>query len=412
MSVKVLSSFKDGSDGLQKAVKKMKDDGVSKTFIHVFERFYKILEKDESSYIRESDITPVKKIHKLSKSFQKVVQLLDNRINEDDNQNLVDKTMIIKLNGGLGTTMGLDRAKSLLEVKPNYTFLDIIMNNLLANRKEFRTYFPILFMNSFRTSQDTLKFLEKYGDGINPEIEECNEELPIEIIQHHEPKLKESDLSPVEYPQNPSLEWCPPGHGDFYTAFYDSGALKKYLDAGFEYAFVSNADNLGAVFDFQILEYFADSDATIMLELADKTDADIKGGHIVRSQDGHLVLREVAQIHDDDKKEALDKKKHPYFNTNSIWLNLPKLYERLCMSDGVLSLPLITNRKRVNPNDKNSEKVIQMESAIASAIDIFDDATLINVPRSRFLPVKTHDDLELLRSKKYKLTKDFRLIRK
>lgn len=404
-----LQKYSQISEGLDKAIKKMKDDGISEVFIHAFVRFYEILKKGGTEYIHESDIEPITGLSKPNSSrISKLVSKIDGIVNNDDSQELLDKVMIIKLNGGLGTTMGLDKAKSLLEVKGGYTFLDIILMNLFKMREKYNTYFPLMFMNSFRTSADTLSYIdENYGTEINPVFGNDDEMLPLEIIQNHEPKLRASDLCPVEYPNDRSLEWCPPGHGDFYTVFYSSGVLKKYIDCGFEYAFVSNSDNLGAVFDLDILNYFVDTNATIMLELADKTVDDIKGGHVVKNKDGKLLLREVAQITQEDKEIALDPKIHPYFNTNSIWLHLPSLYQKLKEVDGVLELPLIKNIKTVNPNDKESEKVIQIESAIASAICVFDQSAVINVSRSRFLPVKTHEDLERLRSKEYVLDKNF-----
>jgi UTP--glucose-1-phosphate uridylyltransferase len=225
-------------------------------------------------------------------------------------------------------------------------------------------------------------------------------------LQHYEPKLTADELEPVEYPPNPHLEWCPPGHGDFYAAFYDSGVLKQCISEGYKYAFVSNSDNLGAVWDPTIAQYFAGTNATILLELADKTKDDIKGGHVVL-QNGNMLLREVAQIAPEDKETALDPSRHPYFNTNSIWLNLELLWQYLNEHHGVVELPLIRNEKTVDPADKSTQKVIQMESAIGAGISAFTKTAVINVPRSRFLPVKTNEDLARLRSDAYIIDDDW-----
>ncbi|MDR0950178.1 MAG: UTP--glucose-1-phosphate uridylyltransferase [Candidatus Ancillula sp.] len=377
--------------GLHSAVAKMESNGLSKTFVNVFSRLYKLLEEGASSYILESDVTALRNIP----SLKDLVPQETREISAEEKL-VAQKTMVIKLNGGLGTTMGLDKAKSLLPVRKNSdgstdAFLDVIIKNQIARREKFDADLPLLFMNSFRTSKDTLEYIAKYGN-----INKNN--LPIEIMQHFEPKITQDLLEPVEFPENPDLEWCPPGHGDFYASFYDSGVLDEYVKAGYEYAFVSNADNLGSAFDPQIALFFAKSKASMMLELADKTDLDIKGGHIVKDKRGRLVLREVAQIRDEDKEIALDMKNHPYFNTNSIWLNLKDLKKKLDETQGVIDLPLIANKKTVNPKDKSTTPVYQLETAIGAAIGSFENSAVVNVSRDRFLPVKTHADLERVRT--------------
>src|SRR5438105_1204399 len=82
------------------------------------------------------------------------------------------------------------------------------------------------------------------------------------------------------------LEWCPPGHGDIYTALVTSGMLDALLDAGYEHAFVSNSDNLGAVLDPRILAWFAAERIPFLMEVADRTEADRKGGHIAQRPGG------------------------------------------------------------------------------------------------------------------------------
>ncbi|MEK8229037.1 UTP--glucose-1-phosphate uridylyltransferase [Oerskovia sp. M15] len=76
---------------------------------------------------------------------------------------------------------------------------------------------------------------------------------------------------------------------------------------------------------------------------------------------------------------------------------------------GVLELPLIVNPKTVDPTDPSSTPVIQMESAMGAAIEVFEGSTVIEVDRSRFLPVKATSDLLLLRSDVYELADDFTL---
>merc|ERR1712190_136580 len=153
-----------------------------------------------------------------------------------------------------------------------------------------------MLMNSFSTSADTLEALAKYPDlGTGSDLE---------FVQNKAPKVTESDLTPASWPDEPSHEWCPPGHGDLYPAMLGSGTLDKLLSMGFNYMFVSNSDNLGAVLDLKLLTYFAQSKAPFMMEVATRTDADKKGGHLAKdSRTGGLLLRESAQCAPEDEEE-------------------------------------------------------------------------------------------------------------
>lgn len=385
---------------LEEALAKLRSDGADEVFCAVFAHNFSALKNAHSTYIREADITPLADIQE--------AHLHHGHASDE----MAQQTALIKLNGGLGTSMGLERAKSLLEVKDGLTFLDVIIHQTQRLRKKYHAQFPLLFMNSFSTSADTLAHIkEHHSDFFNQALGE--NDLPLEFIQHREPKLLADTLRPAYFPEDEALQWCPPGHGDFYAAFYGSGAMKRLLDAGFKYAFVSNSDNLGATFDAQIANYFEESGATILLELAKKTPSDVKGGHIVLRGDGEggakMLLREVAQIHSEDTAAALDPQRHPYFNTNSLWLNLEKLQATLEHNQGVLALPVIVNEKRLRPQDETTPKVLQLETAIGAAISVLDDTAVIGVDRQRFLPVKLNSDLEDLRSAKYALDDNFNL---
>jgi UDP-N-acetylglucosamine pyrophosphorylase len=230
-------------------------------------------------------------------------------------------------------------------------------------------------------------------------------------MQNQVPKLDASTLAPVSWPADPELEWCPPGHGDLYPALVGSGWLDRLLDAGVTYAFVSNSDNLGAVMEPALLKYFADSGAPFLMEVTRRTAADRKGGHLaVRKSDGQLLLREVAQCPDADIEAFQNIDKHQYFNTNNLWLRLDALRDLLAKCDGVLPLPMIVNRKTVDPRDKKSTPVIQLEVAMGAAIECFTGASAIEVPRSRFAPVKTTADLFCLRSDAYEVATDGRVV--
>jgi UTP--glucose-1-phosphate uridylyltransferase len=377
-------------NGLEQARDKMASAGVAPEAIEVFSHYYAQLESGATGLIGEDTISPLTDPDHLT----------DVEIAEDDQRAALAKTVIIKLNGGLGTSMGMERAKSLLPVREGRTFLDLIAAQVLAVRKAYDVDLPLIFMNSFRTRDDTLAALQPYE---NLQVDG----LPLDFLQNREPKLLTSDLTPVEWSDDPSLEWCPPGHGDLYTALLASGVLKSLLDAGYRYASVSNSDNLGAAPNAEIAGWFAASGAPYAAELSRRTKADLKGGHLaIRKSDGRLILRDTAQTPDEEMHHFTDEHRHPYFHTNNLWFDLQVLHQTLVERKGVLGLPLIKNVKTVDPTDSSSPEVVQIECAMGAAIEVFEDATAIVVGRERFLPVKTTNDLLLLRSDSYTVNSD------
>jgi UTP--glucose-1-phosphate uridylyltransferase len=298
---------------------------------------------------------------------------------------------VIKLNGGLATSMGLQAPKSLLEARDGRSFLELIIGQILELRQRYGARLPLVLMNSRATSAPTLRALAEH-----PQI--ATKGLAPEFLQSMVPKLDADTLLPVSWEDNPELEWCPPGHGDVYTALRGSGMLEALLDAGFRYAMISNADNLGATVDPRIAAHMEHESIPFLMEVVQGTRADRKGGHIARRRsDGQLVLRETAQTSEEDQESFRDYRHWRYYNTNSLWLDLQALRERLASDEG-LELPVIVNRKTVDPRDPASTAVVQLESAMGAAIGSFPGARLLQVPRRRFVPVKTTDDLLLLRS--------------
>lgn len=371
----------------------MRSAGVPDTAIDVFTHFYEQLRSGATGMIPEADVEPL----------TDVVRAADLNVDSAIQRDAAAVTAIIKLNGGLGTSMGMHRAKSLLHVRDDRTFLDMIVGQVQAVRRDLGVSLPLLLMDSFRTRDDTEQVLSGYADL-------AVDGLPISFVQHQEPKLRADNLRPVDWPADPSLEWCPPGHGDLYTALMTSGVLEALLEAGYRYASVSNADNLGAFPDPQMMGWFAASGASYAAEVCRRTPADVKGGHLViRRDDGRLVLRETAQTRDEDAAAAADPQRHRFFHTNNLWFDLRALDRVLRQRRGVLGLPLIRNEKHVDPSDPSSPRVIQIESAMGAAVEVFDDATAIEVDRSRFLPVKTTDDLLLMRSDVYDVDERYRL---
>jgi UTP--glucose-1-phosphate uridylyltransferase len=377
-------------EGLEAAAEKMRDAGVGDAAIQAFREHYERLRGGDLGVLPESELEPVVDVPEL-----------DELPSDPDVAETLDRAVVVKLNGGLGTSMGLSGPKSLLEVKDGLTFLDIIARQVLVLRERFKARLPLVLMNSFHTRRPSLELLRRY-----PELEG---DLPADFVQNRIPKLDADELQPVGWPDDPELEWAPPGHGDLYSALQTSGMLETLLDGGYRYGFVSNSDNLGAVPEPEILSWMAREEIPFVMEVTDRTEADRKGGHIARRRGSGLVLRESAQTPDEDAEAFEDVRRHRFFNTNNLWLSLPHLAEELERRDRVLPLPLIVNRKTVDPSDRSSPKVIQLETAMGAAIEVFDGARALRVPRRRFAPVKTTNDLLAVRSDAYVLTEDSRV---
>ena len=370
------------------ATEKMRGEGLPETAIDTFAHYEELLRQGDQGTLPESELEP-----------------LDDVPSADDlpepDESVLERAVMLKLNGGLGTSMGMTEAKSLLEVKDGLSFLDIIARQVLHLRESHGAQIPLLLMNSFATRDDTLAALERY-----PELP--IEGLSLDFVQGKVPKLLADSLEPVEWDADPSLEWAPPGHGDVFTSLASSGMLDTLLERGYEYLFLSNSDNLGASLDPRILTWFAREELPFLSEVVDRTEADRKGGHLARRrEDGGLVLRETAQVPDEDQDAFEDIQRHRYFNANNIWVNLRALKSALDERDGVLGLPMIVNKKTVDPRDGSSPEVLQLETAMGAAIGVFDGAAAIHVPRARFAPVKTTSHLLVVRSDAYELADDW-----
>ncbi len=363
---------------------KMQAVGLSSAAIDAFRHSVGVLESNQSMLIPEGDIAPAQGVA----DWDELVAATP-----EADAALLAQAVLVKLNGGLGTGMGLQKAKSLLEIKPGVTFLDLIVRQVMSLRERAGYPVNLLLMNSFSTSADTLAYLGRYAEAGFADADK------VEMMQNRVPKLATDTLAPVSFPANPELEWCPPGHGDIYAALVGSGWLDKLLAAGVKYAFVSNSDNLGAQMDTRFLRWFAESGAPFVMEVTRRTEADKKGGHLAtRVADGQPLLREVAQCPEEDIPAFQDIDKHRYFNTNNLWIRLDALRDFLAAHGGVMPLPVIRNVKTVDPRDAATPKVYQLETAMGAAIQCFPGARAVCVPRSRFFPVKTCSDLLLLRS--------------
>jgi UTP--glucose-1-phosphate uridylyltransferase len=172
----------------------------------------------------------------------------------------LNKLAVLKVNGGLGTSMGMSRlysnfgcyntklpgmtgAKSALEVKDDMTFLDLTVRQIEHLNTTHHVDVPLILMTSFNTHEDTLRIIKKYA----------NQQLRITTFnQSRYPRiLKETLLPAPQTPDDDKKNWYPPGHGDLYNALLHSGVLDQLIAEGKEYLFVSNSDNLGAVYVFR-----------------------------------------------------------------------------------------------------------------------------------------------------------------
>lgn len=361
----------------------MRAAGQPESAIRAFLRNVAVVRAGGAGFIREAEIEPPRNI-----------EVWEN-LPEDDSPARVGRTAVVKLNGGLGTGMGLDRAKSLLVVKEGDSFLTLTRRQLASAGRDSGAAPRFVLLNSFNTSADTRAALAAQPVPGAPD--------PLEMQQSMAPKLEAATLAPVAWPAQPELEWCPPGHGDIYPTLA-GGTLRGLQEAGVEYLFVSNADNLGATLDRRILNHFAASGAPFLMEVAVRTASDRKGGHLARRlRDGRLILRESAQCAPEDGEAFQDIARHRFFNTNNLWLRTDALAAALGRSGGFLELPLIVNRKTVDPRDKHSTPVLQLETAMGAAIELFDGAAALAVPRGRFAPVKTTSDLLVVRSDAYQV---------
>jgi UTP--glucose-1-phosphate uridylyltransferase len=365
----------------------MRAAGAADVAIKVFSHYYRLLESGQQGTIREDDIEPVGELPHLEN--------LDT--DAESMRAALAETVVIKLNGGLGTGMGVTGPKSALPVKNGLSFLDIIARQILSTRETYGVELPLVLMNSFRTREESLAVLSEYSDL-------PVDGVPLDFLQNMEPKLLAEDLTPAEWPADPELAWCPPGHGDLFTALVASGTLDALREKGFRHAFISNADNLGATPDGRIAAWMAEHDVPFGMEVCRRTRSDRKGGHVaVRKSDGRLILRDSAQVHPDDTKFFQDVTRHKTFNTNNLWIDLDRLAELMDGHDGVLGLPIIVNRKTLDPAEPDSPKVIQLETGMGTAIETFEGSQAVVVDRSRFKPVKTTNDLLVLRSDVYEL---------
>lgn len=308
------------------------------------------------------------------------------KLSHEAKRDLLNKLVVLKLNGGLGTSMGCTGPKSVIEVHSGFSFLDLTVRQIEKLNATYNTNVPLVLMNSFNTHDETEKILLRYQYS-NVQIYTFN--------QHRYPRIMKETLEPAGRSfYSPIGDWYPPGHGDVYESFLRSSVFSTLTQQGKEFVFISNIDNLGATVDFDILNHIANEPIEFIMEVTDKTLSDIKGGTLI-NYNGKAKLLEIAQVPSKHVDEFKSIKKFKIFNTNNLWAKMEAI-ERL-VNNG-MDLDIIVNGKV-----DNGRAVIQLEVAAGAAIQYFSNAIGVNVPRSRFLPVKSTSDLFVVQSNLYSL---------
>lgn len=355
--------LKEMKNKLESIKKNYQDPGELDEFYKLYERY---LKSKPNKIVWENIKAPK----------DRIIHYNDIGNQSKDSYKLLDKLAVLKLNGGLGTTMGCVGPKSAISVRDGKNFIDLVAKQLKFIKKGYNIEVPLVLMNSFNTEKMTSNLIFRHDNILT-------------FNQSRYPRISSDTLLPLA-DQESASSYYPPGHGDIFYSLQQSGMLDKLLSEGKEYLFISNIDNLAATVDLKLLEHFHNEGLEFLMEVTDKTRADIKGGTLIE-YDGSLRLLEIAQVPSSKKSEFTSVRKFKIFNTNSVWINLRALKEKLFY--GTFDLDIIENKKVAN-----NEPVIQLETAIGSAIRFFDKSCGVVVPRSRFLPVKTCSDLFLVES--------------
>lgn len=349
-------------------------------FRHLFSRFLRAKTSIDWLKIQplpENAIIPYKQLRLHDPSAEMIASSLS-------------KLVVVKLNGGLGTSMGCKGPKSVIAVRNDLTFLDLTLQQIQSFNRMYNVNVPLVLMNSFNTDEDTQKLLRKYKN-VRVDVHS--------FCQSRYPRIYKESLMPiVKNVADDHDGWYPPGHGNFYEAFYNSGLIDKFLAEDKQFCFLSNIDNMGATVDLNILNFIASSQEQpeFVMEVTNKTRADVKGGTLINYED-RLMLLEIAQVPKDYVDEFKSVSKFRIFNTNNLWANLEAI--KRVVEEKSLDMEVIVNPKHLD----NGLHVIQLETAAGAAIKNFKGACGINVPRSRFLPVKKTSDLLLLMSNLYEI---------
>ena len=387
-----MKSLNTYNDREQECVDKMIQAGQSDFSIRAFLRLYReAIGKGEGGiWMNEKDLDPVMHVP--------IIEAPPSTQRKSA-EHFFSQCVVLKLNGGLGSSMGLTCAKALLDIKKNLNVLDVLFLQL----EKHPIVSPLILFNSHHTSAATMRYIHTRKN------EHFSKTIPAvtELIQHNIPRLCPQTHVPVQSPGKEGISWCPPGHGNVYNILYESGTIDTLLECGYKYLFISNSDNLGATLDADLATYFASSSLSFMMEVCRRRNEDQKGGHLAyRKRDGLWIVREAAQCSEQDRAFFADVHKYRYFNTNNLWMKLRDLKKKLVEWKGLLPLPVLRSTKPIDIQVSSSPKCWQLETAAGAAITLFGSkAKPIVVSRDRFRPIKFLHDLMFFRSDATKITR-------
>lgn len=297
-------------------------------------------------------------------------------ISEDiaETKMLLDKLVVVKFNGALGTNMGFSGPKSAIEVKNNLTPLDLMVDQVESLNSKYGCNVPLLLMDTAETHDHVQKVLEKYS----------NSKVDIHSLslsqQPHEKSFEGHSRKDKLYPSS--------DHSVVFLSLMKSGTLDLLLVQGKEYALVVDSDNVAAVADPKIFNHLIQNQIEYCMEVAPVPSIDLRNS-LINLRPGKFQLVDITQ---NPTKQSGGKFK--FINTRSMWVNL-RAIKRLIDTDE-LKIENFSSSKEVN-----DDQIISRGTGADSAIQFFDHTIGINVAQSRYLPVNSTSDLLLLQSDLY-----------
>lgn len=305
----------------------------------------------------------------------------------------LEKLVVIQLNGGLGTAMGMKGPKSSLQIlKKSGTALTILDCKVLQIEKlneEWGVDVPLVLMDSPNTDENTSELLKRY-EGSKVKIYTFN--------QSEHPLMYKDTLSPLPQSKDERNHWYPPGSGEIFTCMDRSGLLEHFLSEGKEYLYIANVENLGASVDLRILDFLAHSSIEFLLELTNRISTDVSGGVPVKYKDRKVHILEMSQVPFLQHTTQFSISQYKYWNTNNIWTKLSVIKEAII--DKQLELDFIVKQRSIK-----GRNALQIETPVSMSIHNFPKSAGILVPRSRYIQVKTTSNLLAAQSELYTLEK-------
>ncbi|KAG0582020.1 hypothetical protein KC19_3G027000 [Ceratodon purpureus] len=315
---------------------------------------------------------------------------------------LLHKLIVVKLCGTLGRSLGTTQPKSLVEIHSEQSFVDLAVQQIEVLNVKYNAKVLLVLATSDNTDRAVKQAVKKYSASDVDIIVFNQTEYPREVWPVT-PKLGEDG----GYLTN---------NGDLFAAFSFSGKLDELLALGKEYLFISNCDNLGATVDLNMLNNLSENQCDYCMEVTPKNGTDAENGAYVSSE-GNIELLEFEEVSrsQNEKSRSGDVK---VVNTNSTWVNL-KAVKRLaeiealdiyCSSKGAGEGENITFQLQTSSgaplyslqvNGEIFENLPIEGNSDLLLVQFFDGSVAVEVPRTRFHPIRDTSDLLLFRSDLY-----------